>query len=413
MSIERTGWPPDTAVGGRSPTLQGMERALLPRPEPVSVKRAGRIRVMVVDDNAGFRESLLSLLDAGGLEVAAEARSGLEALEIVSTIAPDVVLMDVRMPGIDGIETTRRLKALHPDLGVVALSGHEDQEIVREMLVAGASGYVLKDSDGDEILHAVHQAAGGGGVLSPGVTPRVIEELTETLERERRRTRELEEAQAALVERATRRYDLVARLSHELRTPVTVILGIAQTFAKTHDEVEREELLERLVSRAKDLAELVERFELTIDVGLTEHVDVAQVARDVATISPRVDVKVEGPTPLAPLGRGVALRILEELVDNALRFSPDDRPVEVRIGAETDVLEVRVTDHGAGIPAGARDRVFGPLEQLEDLNVRVHQGAGMGLTLARTAARAMGGDVILESSDAQGSTFLWTILPGE
>ena len=413
MRSERTGWPPDTGAGGPLPTLQGMERAVLPRPEPVGAERAGRVRVMVVDDNAGFRESLLSLLDAGNLEIAAEASSGLEALEMVGTVAPDVVLMDVRMPGIDGIETTRRLKALYPDLGVVALSGHEDQEIVREMLVAGASGYVLKDSDGDEILHAVQHAAGGGGVLSPGVTPRVIEELTETLERERRRTRELEEAQAALVERAARRYDLVARLSHELRTPVTVILGIAQTFAKTHDESEREELLDRLVSRAKDLANLVERFELTIDVGLTERVDVAQVAREIAAASPRVDVGMEGPTALAPLGRGVARRILEELVDNALRFSPDDQPVEVRITPGPELLEVRVTDHGPGIPAGARDRIFGPLEQLEDLNVRVHQGAGMGLTLARTAARAMGGDVVLESSGPGGSTFLWTITSEE
>ena len=390
-----------------------MERALLPRPEPVRATLTGRVRVMVVDDNAGFRESLLSLLHTGGLEVAAEASSGLEALEIVDVIAPDVVLMDVRMPGIDGIETTRRLKALYPHLGVVALSGHEDQEIVREMLVAGASGYVLKDSDGDEILHAVHQAAGGGGVLSPGVTPRVIEELTETLERERRRTRELEEAQAALVERAARRYELVARLSHELRTPVTVILGIAQTFTKTKDESEREELLERLVARAKDLAGLIERFELTIDVGLTEQVDVAQVAREIADDASRVVVGTEGPLPLVPLGEGVARRILEELVDNALRFSPDDQPVEIRFEPSPSVLQVRVVDLGPGIPAGARDRIFSPLEQLEDLNVRVHQGAGMGLSLARTAARAMGGDVTLESSGPEGSTFLWTIALSE
>ena len=87
------------------------------------------------------------------------------------------------------------------------------------MLVAGASGYVLKDSDGDEILRAVARAAEGGAVLSAAVTPRVIEDLTEALDRERRRTRELEAAQEALVERSVRRQELVARLSHELRTP--------------------------------------------------------------------------------------------------------------------------------------------------------------------------------------------------
>ena len=84
---------------------------------------------------------------------------------------PTSILMDVRMPTMDGIETTRRLKATHPAIGIVALTGSEDQRAVRDMLVAGASGYVLKDSDGDEILHAIRQAAAGGGVISPEVTP--------------------------------------------------------------------------------------------------------------------------------------------------------------------------------------------------------------------------------------------------
>ena len=148
--------------------------------------------------------------------------------------------MDVRMPAMDGIEATRRLKKLRPSVEIVALTANEDQAIVREMLVAGASGFVLKDSDGEDILNAVMQAALGGAVLSPGVTSTVIDELTEALERERRRTQELEAAQAALVERAARRHELVSRLSHELRTPVTVILGVAQTLARKTAAPEQE-----------------------------------------------------------------------------------------------------------------------------------------------------------------------------
>jgi signal transduction histidine kinase len=384
-----------------------MEPAVLPRP----VGHSRPIRVLVVDDNAGFRESLLSLLEAGNLQVVGEAGSGAEALGLVRSLSPDVVLMDVRMPTMDGIEATRLLKADFPDLGVVALSGHEDQEIVRGMLVAGASGYVLKDSDGDEILTAVSRAAEGGALLSSQVTPRVIEELTEALERERRRIRELEAAQAALVERSARRQQLVARLSHELRTPVTVILGVAQTLAEVEASPEQEgELLERLVTRARDLAQLVERFELAIDAGLTERVDVGEVAREVAASDERVTVTtVEEGLPPANLNRGVAGRILEELVDNALRFSSVKTGVDVTIAAGTAAIEVRVLDEGPGIDHREHERVFGPLEQLEELNVRIHQGIGMGLALARTAARAMGGDVVIESSSAAGSTFLWTI----
>jgi signal transduction histidine kinase len=369
-----------------------------------------RVRVVVVDDNAGFRESLLALLDAGDLDVVGEARSGPEALELVPMVDPDVVLMDVRMPDMDGIQTTRRLKELHPAIGIVALSGHEDQDIVREMLVAGASGYVLKDSDGDEILNAVLHAALGGGVLSPEVTPSVIEELTEALQRERRRTRELEEAQAALVERAAQRHELVARLSHELRTPVTVILGMAQTLAKADDAFpQRQELLDRIVERSEALARLVERFELTIDAGMAEKVDVAAMAREVASPYPRVRVIAKGGPFAATLSPVVGRRLLGELVANALEFSPPDGAVAVQVARGGAGIDVRVVDGGPGIEPAARERIFGFLEQLEDLNVRVHQGLGFGLSLARGAARSMGGDVILESSGPEGSTFLWTI----
>ena len=92
--------------------------------------------------------------------VVGQAGNGAQALELIATTKPDVVLMDVRMPMMDGIETTRRLKAIDPNLGIVALTGLEDQRAVRDMLVAGASGYVLKDSDGDEILNAIREASG-------------------------------------------------------------------------------------------------------------------------------------------------------------------------------------------------------------------------------------------------------------
>jgi signal transduction histidine kinase len=383
-----------------------MEPAVLPRRDP----QVRRIRVLVVDDNAGFRESLLSLLDTDGLSVIGEADSGVRALELVPELRPDVVLMDVRMPFMDGIEATRHLKERFPGIGVVALSGHEDQGVVREMLVAGASGYVLKDSDGEEILNAVQKAAEGGAVLSPEVTPRVIEELTEALERERRRARELEAAQEALVERAARRHDLVARLSHELRTPVTVILGVAQTLTSGKVPAELQtDLLERLVARAEALSRLCERFELTVDAALTEQVDVADVAREVASGQLRVRVSAEEDLPKAHLNKTVAGRVLVELVDNALRFSPEASPVDVSVTRAGDHIEVRVTDSGTGISDHESERIFGPLEQLEELNVRIHQGAGMGLALARTAARAMDGDVVLERSGPDGSTFLWTI----
>jgi signal transduction histidine kinase len=371
---------------------------------------ARQVRVLVVDDNQGFRESLVMLLDTDELQVVGQASDGTQALELVGTTDPDVVLMDVRMPQMDGIETTRQLKALRPDLGIVALTGSEDQRAVRDMLVAGASGYVLKDSDGDDILNAVRQAAMGGGVISPEVTPTVIEELTEALERERRRTRQLEIAQEALLERSARRHELVSRLGHELRTPVTVILGMAQTLAKGTAPVEqRGQVLGALVERATALAKLVARFEAAVEAGLTEWADVTQVAREVVAGHDRVRVEATPSPAMASLNRTAASRVLEELVENALAFSPAPDEISIVVSVSPDGPEVRVIDHGPGVSPDVLSRIFEPLEQGEDLNTRVHQGVGLGLTLARMSARAMDGDVTLESTGPEGSTFLWTV----
>ncbi|MGZ8583187.1 MAG: ATP-binding response regulator [Actinomycetota bacterium] len=369
-----------------------------------------RVRVLLVDDNDGFRESLAMLLDTEEMTVVGQAPNGAEALAMIGGLDPDVVLMDVRMPEMDGIETTRELKSRFPSLGIVALTGSEDQRAVRDMLVAGASGYVLKDSDGDEILYAVRQAVTGGGVLSPEVTPTVIEELTEALGRERRRTRQLEIAQEALLERAARRHELISRLGHELRTPVTVILGMAQTLAKgTAPAEDRGAILESLVDRANGLARLVHRFEAAVEAGLTEWADVVQVAREVADGRERVVIEApEGPA-MASLNRTAAHRVIEELVENALAFSPVDAPVVVAVTLGVSGPQVRVTDYGDGIDPEAMHRIFEPLEQAERLNTRTHQGVGLGLTLARMSANAMDGDVVLESTGPEGSTFLWTV----
>ena len=368
------------------------------------------VRVLLVDDNAGFRDSLISLLDTEEMTVVGQAGSGDRALELVDITAPDVILMDVRMPTMDGIETTRRLKATHPTIGIVALTGSEDQRAVRDMLVAGASGYVLKDSDGDEIIHAIRQAAVGGGVISPEVTPTVIESLTEALERERRRTRQLEIAQQALLERSARRHALISRLGHELRTPVTVILGMAQTLSKgTAPVEERGQILDSLVDRAHSLARLVQRFEAAVEAGLTEWADVTQVAREVAAMHDRVIVDAAPGPAMASLNRIAARRIVEELVENGLAFSAPSTTVTIRVSAEGGVPHVRVIDRGRGIEPGALDRIFDPLEQGEELNTRTHQGVGLGLTLARMSARAMDGDVVLESTSTEGSTFVWIV----
>jgi len=372
-----------------------------------------RLRVLVVDDNDGFRGSLSALLCGEDLEVVGEAANGAEAIERVLELSPDVVLMDIRMPGMDGIEATRRLKAIRPSLEVVALTGLEEQRAVRDMLVAGAAGYVLKDSDGDQIVHAVRRAADGGALLSPSVTPTVIDELIEALERERRRTRQLEIAQEALLERGARRQQLIGRVGHELRTPVTVLLGLAQTLRRGGLSPEQlDDVLDTLVERAEGLARLVRRFEAALEAGLTEWVNVSALALEVAERDQRVRVDAPAAPVMTALNRTAGIRILEELVENALAFSPEGSEVVILVSPGGGRTQVRVIDGGDGVDPDAVARIFEPLEQEQDLHTRTHPGIGLGLSLARLSARAMDGDVTLEETGSDGSTFLWTVAGG-
>jgi len=136
---------------------------------------AETIRILLVDDQRLIREGLRVLLELEpGLEVVGEAGDGKEALEAYAALQPDVVLMDVRMPGMDGVEATRRLRERWPEARIIILTTFDDDAYVFEGLRAGALGYLLKDVSGNELAEAVRTAAAGGAPLSPSVARKVV-----------------------------------------------------------------------------------------------------------------------------------------------------------------------------------------------------------------------------------------------
>jgi DNA-binding NarL/FixJ family response regulator len=136
------------------------------------------IRVLVADDQRVVREGLVTLLGLiDGIQVTGAAADGAEALSMVAERHPDVVLMDLRMPHMDGVEATRRITGRHPSTRVIVLTTYADDDSVFAALEAGALGYLTKDADAAEIARALRAVYGGQALLDPSVQRRVLESL--------------------------------------------------------------------------------------------------------------------------------------------------------------------------------------------------------------------------------------------
>jgi DNA-binding NarL/FixJ family response regulator len=137
------------------------------------------IRVLLVDDQALFREGLHTLLSLHDeIEIAGEAANGEEALAAAVSLKPDVILMDLRMPVLDGVAATRQLKAIQPESRVIILTTFDDDEYVFEGLRAGAIGYLLKDVPSEKLVEAIRAAARGEGFLQPSIAAKVVAEFS-------------------------------------------------------------------------------------------------------------------------------------------------------------------------------------------------------------------------------------------
>src|SRR5258706_15099659 len=133
------------------------------------------IRLLIADDQAITRSGLRSLLaQQTDMEIVGEARDGAEVSELAASLQPDLILMDLRMPGINGIEATRRIHRTSPHIGILVITVFEYDTSLFPAIRAGARGYLLKDTEQDELLRAIRTVANGGAIFSPGIAQRVL-----------------------------------------------------------------------------------------------------------------------------------------------------------------------------------------------------------------------------------------------
>jgi DNA-binding NarL/FixJ family response regulator len=187
------------------------------------------IRAAIVDDQAIVRAGIARILSpADGFEVVAECANGREAVEELPALRPDVVLMDVRMPALDGIAATAHLRALDDPLDVLVLTTFGEDEVLWGAVEAGAAGFVLKDSSAEDLIAAVRAVAGGGAWFDPGVAPRLLDRYRRVVAPAAR--------DAARLEDLTEREHEVLRMMARGATNAEIAgaLHVAEATVKTH-----------------------------------------------------------------------------------------------------------------------------------------------------------------------------------
>ncbi|MGI5456552.1 response regulator [Streptomyces sp. CA-249302] len=188
------------------------------------------IRVLIADDQQMVRQGFTVLLNTQpGIEVIGQAVDGQEAVDRVRELSPDVVLMDIRMPELNGIEATRRITGERPDIRVLVLTTFDLDEYVYEALRAGASGFLLKDASAEKLAEAVRVVAAGDALLAPGITRRLIAQFSRLDDRPRA---PLKDRVGDLTERETEVLALIAQgLSN---AEIAERLVVAEQTVKTH-----------------------------------------------------------------------------------------------------------------------------------------------------------------------------------
>ena len=194
-----------------------------------------KLRVVIADDHPFYRDGLAKLLHANGIDVAAQAANGEAAIRAVEETAPDVVVMDLNMPGMSGLEATRQLTEVAPMTRVLVLSVSAQEDDVTEAILAGASGYVLKESPVEEVVAGIQAAAAGQALISPRVATLLLARLREQAQAQR---------EVTTMELSERELDVLGLLAdgkanHEIAealyiSPSTVRNHVANILAKLH-----------------------------------------------------------------------------------------------------------------------------------------------------------------------------------
>jgi signal transduction histidine kinase len=385
----------------------------------------GPLKILYIEDDSNSRRLVQRILQAEGYEVFV-AEDGLIGLELARQIRPALVLTDVNMGGMTGHEVATRLKEMRetkhtPVIAMTANTLQNDREIA---LVAGCDGYITKPIDIDALPGQIEQfLAGAREQVDAGVKVQRLEEYRNTLGARLEATvADLQHANAELRRMDKMKKDFVVITSHELRTPATLIYGYIKLLKMETDQLQMGEHFEMIVEkiltatqRMNDAVDAVinvslidsEQLELTakpVDLKDVVQSIVQQMQPVVMQRNQKLSMSDMSALPAVPGDANYLRKALSNLVDNAVKYTPDGGMISIEAAVEFDTMHIIVSDTGIGINQADQERIFDKFYVLEDsayhsTNQSSFMGGGMGLGLTVTHGiiRAHGGRIWVDS----------------
>jgi len=372
------------------------------------------VTILVVDDNFQNREVAEGHLVGAGYQ-AIQAESGAQALELLATRRPDLILLDVLMPGLDGFETCRRIRALPGGHGIpiLFLTALGDLGTHKAALDSGADDFLTKPINRTELLIRV----------------RSLLRIKELSDEQTRHLAVISQQRDALVEAQRQKEELTALIVHDLKNPLSSILSNVQYALgqETLGTDERDSLRDVLrasqsmvrmvmnlldISRSEDgaLVPHLAEFELP---GLLSEI-CSEMERRIEDKGQKLELAVAPDVRVMTADRDLVRRILENLVDNAYKYGPRHATIRVeatllpapREGGGADAVELRVRDEGEGIPLAFRQKIFEKYARVGGRSAHeVRNSHGLGLVFCRRAVEVHGGEIWVEDNAARGSCF--------
>jgi signal transduction histidine kinase len=377
-----------------------------------------RVKILLVDDHAPVRRGLRQLLELKTeYEIVGEGANGMEAVAQVDELDPDIVLMDMNMPIMNGVEATRTIKERHPAVQVLALTAFGEMPLVAAMVKAGAAGYLLKGGSAEELIDSIHAVARGQGALDKEVTRGVMDDMAALYKKEQERA-------DALAELDRMKTEFVAVVSHELRTPLTSIKGSAATLRRNWEDVDdrtRVEFLNSIDGECDRLTSIIEKV-LTVSgiqrggLGLKQSIfSLALVAREALELAGLLaegrEVRLELGDALASGDRQRIRDVAHSLIENALAFTSG--AVTVRVNSAGDTPKLSVVDEGPGLGQAKLEHLLErPFIQGDSSSTRRVGGLGLSLYVARQVLETSGGRLDVETGPDRGSTFTMVLPAG-